>query len=495
MRSASRTEKVGVMLVESREDGPLDLLERLLAAPDTMPEPVYPGRDAGHAATEDEDPFGAVLRFCAVPGASAGPLTGWRLGVKDTIPVAGIPTMDGLPAAAPVVPVQDAIAVARCLAAGAMVSATTTVSFPPVLTGARVVRNPWDPRCSPGGSSSGSAVAVASGMVDAALGVDGAGSVRIPAAWCGLVGVKPTARLVPIRGCVDYETNEIGPITRDVEQSALLLEVLAGSASGAPGERVGHHRPYSEAADLGIEGLRVGIVQESMSRCGPATLEAFSRACRPLRELGAAPEAVSVPLWPLGTALGTMVRTLARLSDAAALGLRTTDWADPGLLRTRRAHYRSDGFLQRQAAFIEAAQKRDDAPLARVAGLRAELTAQVEGALSRFDLLITPTTPTGPYPLEIGPIPRAAGTPEPIELATANCDPFNVTGHPALTVPAGHGEHDLPAGLQIAGRRCDEFTLYRAAFALERALLSRPREVAQYHDTILGESETDDVVG
>lgn len=303
--------------------------------------------------------------------------------------------------------------------------------------------------------------------------MDGAGSVRIPAAWCGVVGVKPTARLVPIEGGVDHQTNEIGPITRDVGRSAVLLQVLAGSGSGASEDRLGHPRPYVEAADIGIEGMRVGIFQESMSRCSPATLDAFDRACRTLSELGAMVTAASVPLWYLGPALGALIRTLARLADAATLGLRPTDWADPGLLYARREHYRSDRFLQRQTAFIEAVQERDNTPLARVAGLRGELTAQVEAALSQFDLLITPTTPTGPYPLEPGRVPLAAGAPEPIELATANCDPFSVTGHPAMTVPVGEGEHNLPAGLQIAGRKGDEFTIYRAGFALERTFPPR----------------------
>jgi amidase len=444
----------------------------------------HPRRDPGRPPTVEEDPYNALIRICEVAGADRGPLVGMRIGVKDNIAVAGVPMTDGRRSGPPIVPREDAIVVERLLDAGATIVAKTNISTADTEFGP--TRNPRNTRFHAGASSSGSGAAVAGGLVDGALGADQGGSIRNPAACCGIVGMKATHGLVPTYGLSywDHTLDHIGPMTRTVAENAAMLEVMAGDdwrdAQSA------HARPttgnYSDAAERGVEGLRIGVVTESRRGCTEGTLAAFDRACEQLRALGAEVVPVSVPLWEqasiiwfavamcgvtaMAESLGEGYGHLARI-DADRVGKAAAQRRDHGLeLLSLAFPTRS---LPLVVEHLRAAH--DGLPIARAHNLRLELRRQVDAILEEVDVLVTPTAPTGPVAIDG---PRADdddfhGSLAAFARSMATACPLNLTGHPALTVPSGPGDDDLPTGLQICGPRFGERTLYRVGFAFEAA--------------------------
>lgn len=455
----------------------------------------YPRRDPGREPSEAEDPYHAIIRFCEVEGAESGPLAGMRIGVKDNIAVAGVPMTGGERRDQPVVPVEDAVVVERLLDAGATIVAKTNINLdeePPF----GLTRNPLDPRFSAGGSSSGSAAAVAAGIADAALGVDQGGSIRMPASWCGIVGMKATHGLVPSYGLIywDHTLDHIGPMTRTVVENALLLSVIAGGdwrdpqwvrADPVAGD-------YTGAAGVGIEGLRVGVVTEclELADCSVGTLAAFERAQATLRSLGAEVFPVSVPLWADAPAiwLGVVTYGLNVMADCFGQGHGHLGRIDMDRMAATACRQRSEGrqlpafpFGSRAMAFAfqHVRETASGVPFGRAHNLRLELRRQIDDALAVADVLITPTARTGPVEMAaLRPADEslearlARGVSEFAKGMSTTC-PANLTGHPALTLPSGAGDNDLPSGLQIIGRRFDEHTVYRAGFAFEAAQASR----------------------
>lgn len=439
----------------------------------------HPRRDPGRTPESDEDPYNSIVRFCDVRGAEEGPLAGWRIGVKDNIAVAGVPMTRGDATASPRLPSRDAVVVERLLGAGGRVVATTNIN-----DAFGVARNPLNPRYFAGGSSSGSAAAVASGLLDAALGGDQGGSLRIPAAWCGIVGMKATHGLVPSYGLSywDHTLDHIGPMTGTVAENATFLQVLAGADWRDPqwvrGDPVSDD--YMAAQDQGVAGLRVGVVLESLepSGCTDATLEAFDDAQRILRRCGADVVQISVPLWTdaLPIWFAGLTAGLTAMRESFGQGYGHLGAADPELVAAAAADYwgGQDVLPFEDRALPLVYERVREAGLgthfARAQNLRLELRRQLDAALADTDLLLTPTTPAGP-PEVIDAFPATRGRPEDQYGPVANntC-PLNLTGHPALTVPSGRGDNDLPVGLQIVGRRFAEQTVYRAGFAVEAAL-------------------------
>lgn len=442
--------------------------DRLAELPDRPVELRHPDRDSGHLPTAEDDPLRALVQRCTVKGSPDGPLAGIRVGVKEVLPVAQVPMSipdsgDGGPVQ--VVPTEDAVVVERLLDAGVAIVATTRNSFPglgPALDTDPL--HPLDARFSPGGSSGGSAVAVATGLIDAALGTDGAGSVRIPAAWCGLVGMKATRGLVPGHG---NRSDATGPITVSVADSAAMLDALAGPdwRDGHPAPAGTRDRSYVDAAGDGIAGLRVAVIAESLEPvgCTPATLESFAAAERLLSELGADVRRVSVPLWAETQAIFWPVFLHRVVLDVAAFGagyrsLGRTEEALASAL-TRQYH---DTYKRSMRLLVD--HIRDSyggMHITRAQNLARALCKDIDDVLATADVLVMPTTPTGPFDLSAAPYP--------VDIACMNTWAFNLTGHPALSVPTGVGDGGFPFSLQIVGRPFDEFTLYRAGFAVEAA--------------------------
>lgn len=444
-------------------------------------------RDPGRAPRGGEDPFNAVVRFCEVKGAEDGPLAGRTVGVKDCIAVAGIPTTDGGRRMPLPVPTEDAVVVERLLDAGATITMKTNMDDLALGLGEGsffgAARNPVDPRFSTAGSSSGSGAAVAAGMVDMALGADEGGSVRMPAAWCGLVGMKATHGLVPSYGMsyMDHTLDHIGPITKTVADNALMLETIAGYDWRDPQwmRAAPSAASYSQATAESLEGLRIGVLAEGLEPvgCSPDVLEAFEGAKEQLVELGATLESVSVPLWPdsMTIAIGIISFGLHAMVASGGQGIGHMGRIDVEKLATNVAQTRlgaQDLPPMLKNSLITAEYLRDaylGVHFGRAQNLRLELRHQIEAALDRVDVMIMPTMPKVAFELldgraEPGVMEERTGA----DFA-GNTAALDLSGHPALTVPCGLGDHGLPVGLQIVGRHLDECRMYEVGSAFEVA--------------------------
>ncbi|MFI6346061.1 amidase family protein [Streptomyces sp. NPDC050560] len=449
----------------------------------------HPYRDPGHTPQPGEDPYNAVIRFCEVRGAAEGPLAGRTLGVKDCIAVAGVPMTNGGRREPVVVPTEDAVVIERLLDAGVTVTAKTNLedlgfglgegsAFGPA-------RNPADPARSTGGSSSGSGAAVASGLVDLALGADEGGSVRIPAAWCGLVGMKATHGLVPSYGMsyMNHTLDHIGPITRTVADNALMLEVMAGPDWRDPQwTRDLPEGPdaYTSAAERGVEGLRVGVLTEAVGPVGTTedVRTAFEAAVKTLAGLGASVSEVSVPLWEKGWAISMATMpagTSFMVKSNGTGGFAHMGRVDPRLVAALAAQSRTGGddlppmLKSMMFAAEHVYAQYGGVPFVKGHNLRLDLRRQVAAALSQVDVLVMPTIPTVAHELLTGRSGLDAflvGEGR-VGRAVANTSPTDLTGHPSLTVPCGTGEANLPVGLQIVGPRYAEKLLYQVGYAFE----------------------------
>ena len=394
-------------------------------------------------------------------GAPVGPLHGVPVAVKDQFDTAGIRTTSGSRLHARRVPAEDATVVTRLRAAGAILlgklnltefalGGTLTYPF-------GQPRNPWDGSRETGGSSSGSGIAAAAALAAATLGEDTGGSVRTPAAWCGAVGLRPTWGLVPRAGCVPvaWSMDAPGPLTRSVEDAALLLSVIAGPDGRDPWLRAA---PVDPRADLerGAGGLSVGVVTTLVDSADTegAVREAVRRAAEALRGLGARVEDVALPLLPVA---GAVFMALAD-GEAAAWHHRT--------LRARGWDYGA-GTRRRllTAALVPATLAQ------QAARARAAIRTQVWETLARFDVLLAPTAPTAAPAIASGQAPIASRGEAGRRFFNRRSytTPASLAGAPALSLPCGFTAGGLPIGLQLIGRRFDEATLLRAGRAYERS--------------------------
>ncbi|MBT6984971.1 MAG: amidase, partial [Rhodospirillaceae bacterium] len=253
--------------------GPLfDLTDAALTGPDALPEVKYP-RSPGVRPPAEDNPLNAWYYKTEVKGAATGKLAGKTVALKDTVLLAGVPLMNGASVMEGYVPEVDATIVTRMLDEGATITGKAVCEYF-CLSGSSFtsatgpVHNPVKYGYSAGGSSSGSAALVGNGEVDMSIGGDQAGSIRIPAAFSGVVGMKPTHGLVPYSGIMSMETtiDHIGPMTNTVADNALLLEVLAGP-DGYDDRQAGVRADtYTEELERGVEGLRIGIIDEGFGR-------------------------------------------------------------------------------------------------------------------------------------------------------------------------------------------------------------------------------------
>jgi aspartyl-tRNA(Asn)/glutamyl-tRNA(Gln) amidotransferase subunit A len=393
------------------------------------------------------------------------PLDGLPVGLKDIIDLKGHPTtchsrhlLDNMKQA-------DAAVVARLRAAGAVFPAKLAthefaiggpafdLPFPPA-------RNPWNTAHHPGGSSSGSGSAVGAGILPAALGTDTGGSVRHPASHCGIVGLKPTYGLVSRRGVfpLAFTLDHVGPMTRDVASNALLLNAMAGHDAADPGSAAVRAENYGRHLRKGLKGLRIGFVRHFHETDQPATEEvaaALEAAARLMAKEGARVSTVTLP--SLGDFAG--VNRAILMSEAAAIHGRWLREAPEGYATLTRKRL-APGLFVRAEDYVNAQRR------------RRELVAAVEAALQDCDLLLTASSMDPACRIDD---PEAVEVTYPRQART----PFNVTGHPALTLMCGLSRAEgLPLSLQLVGRYFDEATVYRAAAGYERAAPWKDRRPA-----------------
>jgi Asp-tRNA(Asn)/Glu-tRNA(Gln) amidotransferase A subunit family amidase len=402
-------------------------------------------------------------------GEDVGPLHGVPVAVKDLTHVAGVPTTFGSKLFADFVPEEDAVVVERLKDAGAIViGKTNTPEFgrKPMTTNLLhgTTSNPWDPTRTAGGSSGGSAAALAAGLTPLATGSDAAGSLRIPASACGTVSVMADFGRVPIAsrpdGFVDtHPYTFVGPMARAVEDAALLLDVMSGPDDGDPFSLPARDGTYREATRRGIDGLEVAYSPDlGVCEVAPPVEGVIEEAVEDLRRTGATVERIDGVFedWE------TPHDALEVLLQDRYGGMYDDFRRDHGIDLLERREDVTEEVVSR----VEKALELDALDVRRAERARTEARDAVRDALSGYDLLVAPTTGLLPFdkgtkPSEIGGVPV-----DPLH-GWALTWPFNLTGNPVAAVPAGRAE-GLPVGLQVVGRRLEDETVVSAAAALER---------------------------
>jgi len=451
-------------------------------------------RDPGRRPSVTDDPLNAFIRMCDVQGADQGPLSGWRLGVKDNIAVAGVPMTNGS-VFPPFVPTLDSVVVERMLKAGGSIVGTLNMDdhgggATGVMSAFGPARNPLDPSRTAGGSSGGAGSAVASGAVDGALGVDQGGSGRIPAACCGVATVKATHGLIPTFGVtpIDHSIDYVTPLARSVREVAILLEVIAGEDWRDP---QGIHIPieipeYRRAEGEGVAGLRIGLIDESVTGvdCEPVVVETINDAVRALEQAGAEVERISFREWSEASSIfgpyvahlvGNMLRTEG--GSHGHMGYIDVDRMH-AFATSRRAQSRElNPYVKCWTIASRYLMERYmNVPFGRLHNARLESRRRISELLGTWDLLITPTIPFTAPKLPEAPTPIADLLADSKASVAFNTSPLNMSGHPAMAVPGLYDSDGLPASVQIVAAHFDEYTAFRAAFALEQYFAGRKPE-------------------
>ena len=441
--------------IAKKKVSPVEVVDAIFSRIDTLKElNAYVTLDGERARQTAKAAERALMRR----GARLGPLHGVPFSVKDLIITKGVRTTFGTPLYRDNVPTEDAPSVERLKTAGAIMlgkTNTPTLGWVGVTDNLifGVTRNPWSLAHTPGGSSGGAGAAVAAGLAPLAIGTDGGGSIRKPAAWCGIFGLKPSWGRIPVYpSSAAWSLSHAGPMTRTVKDAALMMNVCAG-----PDERDQYSLPppgvdYVKALKGNLKGLRVawsdtlGIAPA----VDPEVREATAKAARAFRELGCRVESVNLT-WPSPYDCWRTI-FLGGIGARLAPYLDRRDQIDPGLL-----------------PIVEEATKLPPTKYVQAWFDRLAWWQHARSFFERYDLLLTPTVACPPlrigefYPAEVGGVPVGR------EAASVLTFIFNMTGQPAATVPCGFTKAGLPIGLQIIGRRFDDVTVLRASAAFEAA--------------------------
>jgi len=437
--------------IETRALSPVDLTEALIARAQAVDPAlgsfVTRTDDAARAAAQDAEKEIAAGRY-------RGPLHGMPIALKEAFDTAGVRTTVGSKLLCDRVPSTDAAAWARLRAAGAvLLGKLETTEFcyggPSDDSFFKPARNPWNAECYAGGSSSGAGVSLASGLTMGALGTDTGGSIRLPAAYCGITGLMPSYGLVSRAGVFPLSAtlDHVGPMARTVEDCAILLNVLAGFDAADPDSVARPDTDYTDGLGIGARGLRVGLAgalaQEDA--VAPDGLTAYRAAADTFRELGAEVREAALPsLTDFATA-----QIIITLVEGYAIHEKD--------LQNRRADYSYHSRMRLSLGpFIRAVD------YARALRLREKLIADYNAVMADFDVILAPGAP--------GPAPKAAGVgafqffSKPLVTM-----PANVLGVPALGLPAGMSTDGLPVAVQLMGKRFDDALVLQAGAAFQAA--------------------------
>jgi aspartyl-tRNA(Asn)/glutamyl-tRNA(Gln) amidotransferase subunit A len=412
-------------------------------------------------------------------GAAGGlPLGGVPLAVKDLFCTEGVPSQSGSRILEGYEPPYTASVVARLHDAGARLLAKTNqdefaMGSSNENSAFGAVRNPWDRQRVPGGSSGGSAAAVAAGLAPWALGTDTGGSIRQPAALCGIVGLKPTYGAVSRYGMIAFASSldQAGPLTRDVRDAALLLGHMVGQ-DPCDATSLRFPEPIAVPSAERLDGVRLGVPQElSGEGIEAGVLDAFHAALARAQELGAQVSEVRLPHAPHALSAYYVIApaeassNLARF-DGVRFGLRAEDASDLLDMYTRTRH---DGFgaeVKRRIMLGTYALSSGyyDAYYGRAQRTRTKIAGDFHAAFEHVDLIVAPTTPTVAFALG-----EKTADPLSMYLNDVCTVPMSLAGIPAISIPCGLSQ-GLPVGLQIAGPAFSENRLLDAAYALEQSL-------------------------
>ena len=430
--------------------------------------------DEALAAADEVDRRGAA-------GEDPGPLAGVPVALKDNLCTRGVPTTCSSRILEGWLPPYDATVVERLAAAGAVVVGKTNLDEFAMGSSTEnsafgVTRNPLALTRVPGGSSGGSAAAVAAGFAPLALGSDTGGSIRQPAALCGVVGVKPTYGAVSRYGLVAFASSldQIGPFARTVSDAALLLEAIGGHD---PRDSTSIPEPaasLTEVLDRGVEGLRIGVIEElsgdGLEGIADDVRSRLGEAASALDVAGATVETTSVPSTVYGLSAYYVIApaeassNLARY-DGVRYGLRV-DAPNAGDMNTatRTAGFGDEVKRRIMLGTYALSAGYYDAYYGKSQKVRTLIVQDFARAYEEFDLLLCPTAPTTAFP-----IGEKTADPMTMYLNDVCTIPSNLAGHPAMSVPFGVGDDGMPVGVQILAPAMGEPTMFQAAAVLEAA--------------------------
>jgi aspartyl-tRNA(Asn)/glutamyl-tRNA(Gln) amidotransferase subunit A len=403
---------------------------------------------AGELALQDAERVDAALKR----GENVGPLAGIPLALKDLFETRGLLTTAGSTFYQDYRPEKDAFVVERLKSAGAVLLGKLNMHEIALgVTNANphygTCHNPWDTQRIPGGSSGGSAAALAAGMCFGSLGSDTGGSIRIPSSLCGTVGLKPTTGRVSLRGVIplSYNLDHAGPMARRVEDVAWLLQILAGYDPEDPASQPAAVDDYLTHLRDGVIGWRIALADDAyIHQADPFTWQAVETAANTFIQSGARVEPVSLPELSLAAQANTLMTT----SDAACI------------YREQLAN-QPEGFGMDVLRRLQSGMAYTSVDYSQARRTQAVLRRKFEHFFLDWDILLVPATPI-PAPLIEGP-----DAVEQARLLTRFTSPFNLIGLPAISIPCGFTPAGLPIGLQLVARAWDEARLLQAAYAYE----------------------------
>lgn len=455
-----------------RETSPLDVAERIVAAIGQSDQPspalrAFIAHDAGDLLAQAQS---SKERYRL--GRPRGPLDGVPIAVKDELDAFPYPTTVGTRFLGKGPAEKDAEVVARLRREGALIIGKTNMTeIGAGVTGINphhgTPRNPYDPSRIAGGSSGGSAAAVAAGLCPVAIGADGGGSIRIPAALCGLVGLKPTYGRISETGAYPlcWSVAHLGPIAASARDAMLAYLVMAGPDARDPNTL--YQPPVFLAGDerCDLSGIRLGIYRPWFEDAEPEIVRLCFDLLGRLQEAGV--ELIEIDLPDLG--LASLAHTVTIISEMLNSQLPLFD--------TRRSAYGWD--LRFTLALARQLQSVDYIQAQRV---RHRFFGGVERVLSEVDAIVTPTTAITAPAVPADALHTGESNLALLEAIMRFIKPANLTGHPAITVPAGYDRHGLPVGLHVMGRAWDEALLFKIACQAEKWV---PRRAPQRHYRLL----------
>ncbi len=444
-------------LIRSKQISPVELFDDVLKRihqlqPKLNSFITITEQEGRRAATEAE----AEIR----KGHYRGPLHGIPISIKDLFATRGVRTTAGSKVLGNWVPDYDATAVARLHQAGmVMVGKTNMHEFAYGVTNDNPhygpARNPWDATRVPGGSSGGSGAAVASSQCIASLGSDSGGSIRIPSAVCGVVGLKPTYARVSRHGAIPlaWSLDHVGPLTKTVEDAAIMLAAIAGPD---PKDPTASSRPlsdYRQEMQGSIHGLRLGVPRQYFSEhVDPEIQKLVSAAIRQLESLGTTPVEVDIPDLEICSAMEAHITLAEATSYHEPYLKKQADDYGPGVHTNLEAgtYLLATDYVKSQRA-------------------RTLLQHNFNEAFKRADVIVSPTLPA--FPPLVGEVVVQSGDLQEhvIDAFLRFNIPYDLTGFPAISIPCGFSASGLPVGLQIAGKAFDEVTILRVASAYEQS--------------------------